>query len=98
MWNGWACPRFSREEAEKVRDWINETGGRCWYEEVYDRFVTINQNGEALTPADAEYFDYWPGQDVEFEGTGSRAYAIGAWAWIWCEEGVHWDDPEQEDA
>jgi len=83
-WNGFVGnPWFSREEAQKVIDWVHETNGsptpvECsrfvW---VDDLLVQVDWNGE---PGDPPVFT----AEVLHPDRLGR-YCIGGWSWTWTE-------------
>ena len=64
-WNGFLCPEFSREEAEKVAEWINADRERkaTWVDGTL--FVTYD-----------EYTDVY-----EANADGNYAIGAFAWVW-----------------
>lgn len=75
-WNGWACPFFPFEQAQRlVAAWI-KNGWTAGYDIKQDAFLF------ALADSDAE-------QDSEIFGAveveGRRLYPIGNSSWIWDE-------------
>ena len=84
-WNGWiACPLFSRKEAEKVADYINESdnadvievGHFIW---IHDALVEYTWDGEVFGDAEPKFT-----RTVHRPDAAGR-YAIGAWGWVWYE-------------
>ena len=78
LWNGWACPRFTKEVADKIVELHNHSDGcKATYDEETDT-----------------YYFYFDGDDEPYEHKGFDAdtvdgvkhlYDIGAWCWIWDE-------------
>lgn len=83
-WNGWACPRFTRVQADElIRQWNTGNGEHAYYESGRDTFVFPPDYScsECDTPACYCEFDEFPGFDIG----GITHYAIGAWGWVWEE-------------
>ena len=74
-WNGWACPLFSYEEAQRIAAVCNEHGGRASYDEQHDRFIFH------LNESDLDEPEIYSSEQLE----GKKLYAIGAFNWIWEE-------------
>lgn len=76
-WNGWSCPRFPKEVADKVVDMFNR-GVNCkaWYDEENDEYI-FTQNHDNI---EDEKYD---SQLIEIDGKEIKVYAIGAWGWVW---------------
>lgn len=73
IWNGWACPYFTFEEATKIVDAQNANGSySAYYDEAKDTFVFSFSNEEK-----EEY-------SAENLG-GEKLYGIGSGSWIWEE-------------
>lgn len=68
-WNGWACPYFSFEEAQKIVKAHAPDTAR--YEENNDQFIFKVGDEEEFYPAVLE--------------DGRKLYAIGNGSWIWEE-------------
>lgn len=83
-WNGWACPRFTRVQADElIRQWNSGNGEHAYFEAGRDTFVFPPDYscGDCNTPACCCEFEEFPGFDIG----GITHYAIGAWCWIWEE-------------
>ena len=83
IWNGWACPYFLQEVAEKVLA-ESEANGYSWeYEEAQDAYVVRNEND----PVDYEP-EIFEGIEISVEGNRTTVYPIGAYSWVWeiCED------------
>jgi hypothetical protein len=86
-WNGFACPRFPRAEAEKVVAQINACGEelfggsilRGYYDEERDAFVMPYDCSE-LGAQDA-WWDVYEG--VYDSDLGITLYPLGAYEWVW---------------
>jgi len=70
-WNGWACPYFTFQEAQKIVDAHRKTGQNAQYDEDSEAFLFEVQNEEEF---------YLP-LNVE----GRNLYSIGYSSWIWEE-------------
>jgi hypothetical protein len=76
-WNGWATPHFERGEADRVAAAFDAR-----FDPERDAYITMSQDGEE---------DAWAAVDIQIsDGSGIKAYGIGAGAWIWDEV-----EPEQ---
>jgi hypothetical protein len=71
-WNGWACPYFTHEQAQRVVEVHRAQGGKAWYDETQDSFAF--EFGE-------DEVDAFPAETVE----GQKLYSVGARCWIWEE-------------
>lgn len=70
-WNGWACPYFTFEEAQKIVHAQNSEGIKSWFDEEGDQFVFETDGEEESYPAVQE--------------NGHNLYPIGSSNWIWEE-------------
>ena len=70
-WNGWACPYFTFEQAQRVVKAQTEMGLKAWY----------NTNADAFSfEVDAsDEIDSFPAQEIE----GKKLYPVGTSCWIW---------------
>lgn len=77
-WNGWATPRFEKEEALRVAEGFNEMAEYpIQYDKVYDQFYMLDlENAELIT---------WKGTDVHTDEGIKHLYDIGAYWWVWEE-------------
>lgn len=78
-WNGWACPRFTKEVGLQI---AKDTGIEDYYlvfDEENDRFVYHDCNDE---PNEHETFE---GTDIVVDTEIIHVYPIGAWSWIWTD-------------
>lgn len=80
-WNGWLCPFFSIEEAQRLlTEWNKASDEHCRFVARYDSerdafgFIEI----EAGVDPDA-----CPEQWNWFARCDDGTYAIGAWCWCW---------------
>jgi hypothetical protein len=72
-WNGWACPYFTFEQAEKVLKTHNGTGQSGYYDESKDAFIfQVAGNNEPET---------YPAIKLAEQ----KYYPIGYSNWIWEE-------------
>ncbi|MFD1676033.1 hypothetical protein [Alicyclobacillus fodiniaquatilis] len=82
-WNGFACPYFPKEQADKFVLAYNEdadtTDCTSGFEEERDLYWFETVGGE---PYSREEFE---GMDIEVDGEKVHVYPIGASAWIWAE-------------
>lgn len=82
-WNGWACPRFERAEAERVLR-ASEPNGFAWtYDQASDQFVVTNESDDADSAPEV-----FRATTVRMNGERIKVYPVGAWSWIW-EEAEH---------
>lgn len=80
-WNGWACPRFTKEVADRVLAACLAAEQDGSYDPETDTYIT-NDTG-SMDPAD---FGRWQGEDIQVEGQTVHVYPLGAWAWVWMEQ------------
>ena len=75
-WNGWACPFFTRDEAQKIVAAHKENGQNAYYDSKSDAFAfeVASSGGD---------YDIFTGIEAE----SVKLYPIGARCWIW-EEGI----------
>ena len=89
-WNGWACPRFTKEVSMEIMNDFNTKEYPAWYDESIDSFIFQMEDGDYQfdynDPDKYEYFCEFEGVDIE----EMHLYPIGAWNWIW-------DDTSEED-
>jgi hypothetical protein len=69
--NGWACPYFEFEEADRIINAHKTTGQRAWFDENNDEFV-FEVSGE---------IESYPA----INNDGQKLYPIGYGVWIWEE-------------
>lgn len=74
-WNGWACPYFTSEQAQRIVDAHCKLGRKAWYDKVEDQFVFDFSHDENNEP------DTFPAEEVD----GKKLYPVGAFCWIWEE-------------
>lgn len=80
-WNGWACPFFTRDVADRIAvAFVNQfaeedrAGVTATYTPVTDTYrLRCEENG----PEDTQ------GQDICVNGGVVHVYAIGAFCWCW---------------
>lgn len=70
-WNGWACPYFTYEQAERVVQAHCEIGLKAWYDAASDAF--------SFEISASDEIDSFLGEDIE----GKKLYPVGANCWIW---------------
>ena len=72
-WNGWECPAFAKEAADRVADACSNIR----YDEATDAFVVIEEDYD-----DEE--TVYPAEMITLEsGETVKVYAIGAFGWCW---------------
>jgi hypothetical protein len=80
-WNGWACPYFKFEEAEKIaedQDLLNQiSSGDARHEAKY---VEDEDQFSFYEPYNDEWYDF---KAVEING--EKLYPIGTRYWTWSE-------------
>ncbi|MEY2563598.1 MAG: hypothetical protein QOH88_1791 [Verrucomicrobiota bacterium] len=73
-WNGWATPRFTRSEAERVIRALGGTTAR--YVDIRDEFVTRIGDEDEM----------WPAETIVLaDGEQIKVYPVGASSWCWNE-------------
>ena len=78
LWNGWATPYFTLEEAQKLQvDWNENAESPMFYDVTKDEF-RVQYDGD-----DVPYI--WKGEDIETADGVKHLYGIGAYSHIWDE-------------
>lgn len=81
LWNGWACPRFEKDEAIKVMEdfnsHIDEKDLKAKYDEEKDTFYFSYQYGDVIEVDEHE------GMIINTHEGPVKVYAIGAGFWVW---------------
>lgn len=80
-WNGWACPYFEREVAERIAKRyveMHEDGPDEGYEAKYD------SERDAFVFYEPVYEEPIVFNSVEIDG--KKLYAVGAYHWTWREK------------
>ena len=75
IWNGWQCPLFNKENADKICKAFNNEFCKMRYDEENDCFV-------ADYPVD-EYTEKYEGRDYIVNGKVEHLYPIGSHGWCW---------------
>ena len=57
-WNGWACPYFDSNEAERILDIFNKNGGIAKYDDSKDVFIFTEE--EIFLPIEIEGKKLYP--------------------------------------
>ena len=70
-WNGWVCPYFEKEEAERMNDWPPDLDDGLDYDAETDAFATRY---------DQEATETFVGIDID----GMYLYPIGNGSWTWA--------------
>ena len=79
-WNGWNCPYFTFEQAQKVLQIYNELGqivgqkNPAYYDELINAFVFPSNDKD-----EPEMFEAVTENNQKF-------YPVGAFSWIWEEQ------------
>jgi hypothetical protein len=84
LWNGWAVPSFSKEEAERIVNAWHDLGYKADYDEASDvfRFAPMDETGNPdPNLADEEEAEHFP--SIMFRNI--KLYPVGAGFWIWEE-------------
>lgn len=81
-WNGWECPRFTKEIAMQIASDYTESGREfgqiAHYDKAADAFYFEN-------PDQYDEPEEYQGHDIVCNGEKFHVYAVGAWCWIWDE-------------
>ena len=80
LWNGFACPRFTKEEGLKIVQHFNTEDYPARFNEEKDQFEFTMDDYK-----DEGSLDVTTPVNIEFEGNELKVYPIGAWGWIWDE-------------
>lgn len=76
LWNGWECPWFTKEVADRIMQDLKCDDVETEYDENTDSYIV-------RTIDDIE--DVFDGEYVNTEDGTKFLYPIGAWCWIWDE-------------
>lgn len=78
-WNGWECPRFTKEVGLQIVEEINTFDSKAWFDESKDKFCfDLDNTGEDIYE--------FEGYNIKVGDGGTlHVYPIGAWCWIWDE-------------
>lgn len=82
LWNGWACPYFTKTEAEKLVQAWRTLGYKADYDSDADMYRFAPLDGEENIPvdlADEEKTEHFGAVDMDRQ----KLYPIGSGAWIW---------------
>ena len=80
LWNGWATPYFTYEEAQRLQAEFNQGDGlRMFYDCQADKFIMQYED------EDEPYI--WVGEDIQTVDGKLHLYGIGAYSHIWDEVG-----------
>lgn len=81
FWNGWACPSFTRQTAERILI-ASEPNGYQWQYNVETNAFEIRHSED---PDDYEPQTF-SGMTITLdEGNRVEVYGIGAYSWTWME-------------
>lgn len=76
-WNGWECPRFTKEIGLLVMEQFSyDEPLKAYFDESKDAFIFPVEDSEP---------DVYEGVDITCDGDILHVYAIGAWGWVWDE-------------
>jgi hypothetical protein len=74
LWNGWEMPGFEFQVCKEILAWMGDDKAR--YDGDRDVFITANQDGEEI----------WPAESIAIrDGTRIKVYGLGAGSWTWEE-------------
>lgn len=77
-WNGWACPYFERDEAERVLRYSESNGFYWQFRPNVDAYeVRLDRNSSNQEP------ELFQGTVIQADGQELKVYPIGAYSWIW---------------
>ena len=82
VWNGWACPLFTHDQAMQIVEAWHGRGFKADFDPAGDvfRFAPIDQQGEPNPNlSDEEVAEHFGPIVV----AGQTLYPIGAGAWVW---------------
>ena len=81
LWNGFVCPFFTKEEADKVAAWSN--GLAAEFPESAET-ITYDEEADAYIGTHPDWSDDEAARYEPVHGIGNTVlYPIGAWAWTW---------------
>lgn len=76
IWNGWQCPLFNKENADRICKVYNNEFCQMSYDEENDCYI-------ADYPVD-EYSEKYEGRDYVVNGKIEHLYPIGSHEWCWA--------------
>ena len=77
LWNGWNCPYFTKEVADKIVDYLDAPAATVLrYDEDNDVYVYKYNLGEDET-------DYYEPIEIIAPDGIRKVYPIGSWFWTW---------------
>lgn len=83
LWNGWACPVFTRQVAEQILV-ASEINGYHWqYDSATNAFEVRHEDD----PNDFEPQTFNGIIIALDDGSSAETYPIGAYSWTWSEVG-----------
>lgn len=75
-WNGWHCPYFTKEVADKIVDYLDDPAATVLrYDEDHDVYAYYNENMD-----ETDYYE--PIEIIAPDGI-RKVYPIGSWFWTW---------------
>ena len=84
-WNGWACPLFTSDQAERIVEAWHTAGYAADYEPISDtfRFAPIDTEADSNPDlGDEEVAEQFGAVEID----GLTLYRVGAGAWVWENE------------
>lgn len=87
-WNGWKCPSFEKEEADKIlEDFNNESmlGDQGLYDEKLDVYK-FSVNGEPIKGQSDEDLSIYEAKMTDTVDGKKKLYSIGSFEWTWEEK------------
>jgi hypothetical protein len=94
QWNGWACPRFTRQTAENIVADVAENNTKPWHD-CDDR---LSWDGDVIVRYEPAFADEEGYQPERLEPDSNGMYGIGAFEWVWqeawCQGEIHEGEPD----
>ena len=83
-WNGWECPYFEKDVADKILVDMNALSGIDWgmYDAESDSYK-FAYDGEAVAGQTEDNIETFEPQFIETPEGKKKVWSIGGWSWVW---------------
>lgn len=81
-WNGWKCPYFTKEVADKLMTYLLKEGAmeKAYYDAEKDAYVLH------VADADADEIEVWESEITKINDEIIKVYPIGVFSWCWSKD------------